>query len=219
MNKEISPKDIAGRLADISKSQSEIMQTILGMGTLIGDALNAADSVNRKLKEVQSHKAEPTPGPKKEEAHVEVRTAGAGRPSGRTEPAGQPWMANINEALNSARSQGRQIGVSTAVQGSSDSGKNPVNGEVPGMHLKTVLGSIENMEQRLEQKIDSLMKESRVSGDRSKSGAGEATAVDLSKLFVHGQIESNLNDSGIVEVSSKASNKSLEKILRMKEGA
>ena len=100
---------------------------------------------------------------------------------------------------------------------------------VPEADFKRLLeellqGSMKHLEDRLSQKILNMLKGLRtVAGPEREAKIREikeavnAELIDLSRLFIHEEVESNREEIGVEEKESKGIDKSLKRLRRMRE--
>lgn len=91
---------------------------------------------------------------------------------------------------------------------------------------KLLQSSIENLEERLSQRILNMLKELkdttgpvRQAKLKELKEAVKSEEADLSALFAHERIESNIDELGVEETELQGIEKSLSRIRRMREGA
>jgi hypothetical protein len=89
---------------------------------------------------------------------------------------------------------------------------------------KLIEGSMEHLEGRLSERILNMLKDIKASAGAEREykirkirEAADDEFVDLSSLFVHDKVESNIGEIGIEEKESKGIDKSLRKLRSMKE--
>ena len=84
-------------------------------------------------------------------------------------------------------------------------------------------GSMDHLEDRLSQRILNMLKELKTTTGSVKEakmkeikGVVEEESVDLSKLFIHEKVESNIDDVGVEEKQTTGIAKSLKRLREMK---
>jgi len=130
-------------------------------------------------------------------------------------------MNDLNARLKQIESQKRSVRPKQTTE------KGPMSAEDFSRQLEKLLQvSMGDLEQRLSQNIVSLLKELPGSAGPDREVKLKAIqeaviseAVDLSKLFSHDQLKSNINETGIDESESKGINESLKKLRRMRKDA
>ena len=130
-------------------------------------------------------------------------------------------MDDLNARLKQIESQKK------AVRPKQTTEKGPMSAEYFSRQLEKLLQvSMGDLEKRLSQNIVSLLKELPGSAGPDREVKIKAIqeaviseAVDLSKLFSHDQLKSNINETGIDESESKGINESLKKLRRMRKDA
>lgn len=184
-----------------------------------------------QMKEIQSGATESTPGQKNEQTPAALPVDDADKSHGELKIEDQDSIAKLAEAVDAAKRSHKPVdSVQVPNPPEPDGANESVSTGESTEQLKEALqgsieNSIENMGERLEQRIVDLLKDSKdLMGTAGMvvQGQGKGTVddaiIDLSNMFMHDQIESNIEDAGVEEVQSKTIDSSLEKLRRMRGG-
>ena len=86
-------------------------------------------------------------------------------------------------------------------------------------------GSLQHLEERLSQRIVDMLKEVKETAGPLREAkikeiraAVDAQNVDLSRLFIHEKVESNINEIGVEEKEAQGIDRNIEKLRKMKKG-
>ncbi len=135
------------------------------------------------------------------------------------------WLARFIDDTNSVNTRLKNI-LAESQEAKPKGIRKAVSDEDFKIHLeKLVQGSLDALGDKISDRVLNMLKElkgmtgpGRETKIREIKDAAESELVDLSRLFLHEKIESNIEEIGIDEKESKGIDKSLRHLRRMRGG-
>lgn len=192
MNDDKQGTGEAVRVNKIRESYDSLDKEMIYVESLLGELLREADEVNSRVHQAKS-----------EAASIELEPKQARAPAEKEEPKSEPPAAAAAAIPTPAV---------------------PVDENFKGDIEKLLQGSMDHLEDRLSQRILNMLKDLKVASGparetkfREVREAVSNESVDLSGLFKHEKIESNIGDIGIEEKESQGIQSSLERLRKMRQ--
>lgn len=190
MNDDSRRTDEAVRINRIKDSQDSLDKEMMAMESILDELIRESEAVNSRLHQAKSEKPL-----KKEGAMPAVTTEAAIITPPQSEVVAPKAPASIGDI------------------------------NFKGDLEKLLQGSMDHLEDRLSQRILNMLKELKVASGparemkfREVQEAVSSESVDLSSLFKHEKIESNIADIGIEEKESQSIQSNLERLKKMRQG-
>jgi len=188
MNFEEVIKNLSKKITDMKESQAQLHEGLLSMETSLNQSLKEMEDVNKGLKDLL----------------VQKRVAKVKAPQGPT--------PNIAVTTTTTEAVG-QAAPATGEQVSADQIE------------KLLAGSLESMGDKLSEKLMKMMKDMQATAGPMRAvkmkefqAAADEEMIDLSSLYSHTEVKSNIAEVGVDEKQTKGVDSALEKLRKMRKG-